>query len=66
MTKEGHLQKAITKTSSALLHVQRMAEEDADLSFIVGDLQRALERLQALYSLVHHGQNIIQGELFET
>ena len=56
MTKEGHLQKAITKTSSALLHVQRMAEEDADLSFIVGDLQRALERLQALYSLVHHGQ----------
>ena len=65
MTKEGHLQKAITKTSSALLHVQRMAEEDADLSFIVGDLQRALERLQALYSLVHHGQTIIQGELFD-
>lgn len=65
MTKEGHLQKAITKTSSALLHVQRMAEEDAYLSFIVGDLQRALERLQALYSLVHHGKTIIQGELFD-
>ena len=44
---------------------RRMAEEDADLSFIVGDLQRALERLQALYSLVHHGKTIIQGELFD-
>ena len=66
MTKEEHLQKAITKTSSALLHVQRMAEEDADLSFIVGDLQRALERLQALHALHITGKKIIQGELFET
>lgn len=61
-----HLQKAIIKTNSALLHVQRMAEEDADLSFIVGDLQRAVERLQALQALHITGKKIIQGELFET
>lgn len=65
MTYAEHLQKAINKTNSALFHVQRMAEEDADLSFVVGDIQRALERLQALQALHITGKKIIQGELFE-
>jgi hypothetical protein len=65
MTKDERLQKAIRKVNSAILHTKALAEDGEDVDFIVGDLQKALDRLYALnYEQHHEGHKLVQMELF--
>lgn len=65
MTTEERIQKAIRKVNSAILHTQALADAGEDVEFIVGDLQRAADKLYAMnYSRHNDGKKIVQLELF--
>ena len=67
MTEEERLQKAIHRTNSALIHTKALYEENPDdeLSYAIGYLQDALDKLQSInYAINNNGKTITQMELF--
>lgn len=66
MTKEERIAKTIKKMDSALLHAKKLYEEtlDIEVSYIVGDLQDAVDYLRSLHRKTRTGKKEVQMEMF--
>ena len=69
MATEERMQKAMHRLDSAILHMEALREEvsDDEVTFIIGHLKAAQEKLHALHFSMHNsGKKIVQQELFLT
>lgn len=66
-TKSELIAKTIRKVESAMTQVKKIQAEDLsdDLSYIIGHLDKAADRLNSFNSEHHTGRKITQTEMFD-